>query len=263
VFGSLSQETRHPALLDVLKMLHERGAALLTTNYDDVLEKHCGIPRIGRSNQDDVSRFLRGELKGVFHIHGSYHDTHEVVLDTTDYYDVKSSSGVQDVLLTFLKCKTILFIGCGAGLEDPNFNALLSWASERYKNIPNRHCLLIRDDDNIRYQPLLRVKYGPRYEDLIVYLKRLLECQTNIQSPAVSHRGVESFPVLIFDWQLLRFVGFDDNSVYFQMSTCYPCEVCDSRITSLHAAIRENNRSFIKNSEVDGGFLQKNAPIQL
>jgi len=182
VFGSLSQEIRHPDLLDMLKALHEKGATLLTTNYDDVLEKHCGLQRIGRSNQDDVSRFQRRDLNGVFHIHGSFHDAHEVVLDTTDYYEVKQSDEVQDVLKTFLQYKTILFIGCGSGLEDPNFDALLRWASERHKTIPHRHCLLIRDDDSVNYQPLLRVKYGPRYEDLVVYLKRLLDDQTEVQS---------------------------------------------------------------------------------
>jgi hypothetical protein len=139
-----------------------------------------------RSNQDDVSRFQRGDLNGVFHIHGSYHDPHEVVLDTTDYYDVKHSDGVQDVLKTFLQYKTILFVGCGSGLEDPNFDALLRWASERHKNIPHRHCLLIRDDDSVKYQPLVRVKYGPRYEDLVVYLRRLLDDQTEAHSPAAS-----------------------------------------------------------------------------
>jgi NAD-dependent SIR2 family protein deacetylase len=123
VFGSLSQEIRHPALIDLLKELHERGAALLTTNYDDILEKHCGLQRISRLNLGDVSRFQRGDLNGVFHIHGSYHNACEVVLDTTDYYELKHSDAVQDMLKTLLQYKTVLFIGCGLGLEDPNFDS--------------------------------------------------------------------------------------------------------------------------------------------
>ena len=186
VFGSLSQEVRHPALMDVLKALYERGATLLTTYYDDILEKQCGIDRISRSNQDDISRFQRGDLNGVFHIHGSYHDVHEVVLDTTDYYGAKHSDEVQDILKTFLKSKTVLFVGCGSGLEDPNFDVLLKWASERETNIPHRHCLLVRDEDSVKYQPLVRVKYGPTYENLVVYLKRLLDDRIEMQSPATS-----------------------------------------------------------------------------
>jgi nucleoside phosphorylase len=195
VFGSLSQEIRHPGLLDILKALHEKGATLLTTNYDDVLEEHCGLRRVGRSNQDGVLRFQRGDIDGVFHIHGSYHDAHEVVLDTTDYYEVKHSDGVQDMLKTFLQYKTILFVGCGSGIEDPNFDALLKWASEWHKNIPHRHCLLIRDDDGVNYQPLLRVKYGPRYEDLVVYLKRLLDDHTEAQSLARPPRTHEDYQI--------------------------------------------------------------------
>ncbi|KAF4628350.1 hypothetical protein G7Y89_g9801 [Cudoniella acicularis] len=84
---------------------------------------------------------VRGDLNGVFYILGSHHDAHEVVLDTTDYYDVKNSDG---------------------------------------------HCLLIRDNNTVNYQPLLRVKYGPRYEDLVGYLKRLLDDQTETHSLAVA-----------------------------------------------------------------------------
>jgi hypothetical protein len=85
VFGSLGQEIRHPDLLDVLKAVYERGPALLTTNYDDVLEKCYGLQRDGRSNQDDASRFYYRDLNGVFYMHRSYNDAYEVVLDMTDY----------------------------------------------------------------------------------------------------------------------------------------------------------------------------------
>ena len=175
VFGNLYQEVRHPAILKTLKALHQNGATILTTNYDDLLEKSCGLPSIGRSNKDDILRFKRGDLDGVFHVHGSYHDLHEVVLDTTDYYKVTHSDEVQSILKNFLEFKTILFVGCGSGLEDPNFNALLKWASEEQKNIPNRHCLLVRDGDNLNHRMLVRLKYGPNYQDLAPYLHNLLD----------------------------------------------------------------------------------------
>lgn len=75
-----------------------------------------------------------------------------------------------------------------------------------------------------------------------------------------SHRTVDSFSVRIVGWELPRSVCFDSGFVYFQVSTCYPCSVCESRITSLHAAIRENNRSQIENSKAEGrDHLQRNA----
>jgi hypothetical protein len=82
IFGSLHQEVRHPAMFEVLKALHEKGATLLTINYDDLLERSSSLRRIGRSNMDDILMFKRRDLEGVFHVHGSYYDPDEVVLDT-------------------------------------------------------------------------------------------------------------------------------------------------------------------------------------
>jgi len=192
VFDNLHQEVRHPAILDTLKALHQKGATILTTNYDDLLEKSCGLPPIGRSNKDEILRFKRGDLDGVFHVHGSYHNPHEVVLDTTDYYQVAHSDEVQSILKNFLEFKTILFVGCGSGLEDPNFNALLKWASEEQKNIPNRHCLLVRDGDNLNHRMLLRLKYGPDYQDLAPYLHNLLDDASQPADVAGNTSGVGS-----------------------------------------------------------------------
>jgi SIR2-like domain len=139
-FGSLFQDVRHPALLEVLRESHKQGAVLLTTSYDDVLEKYCGLERIGRSNRDDIMRFRRGDLDGVFHLHVSYHDRDEVVLDTTDYYQATHSDGVQNMLRASLDDKTILVVGHWSGLED--MDGLLEWFSERQKNLPNRHRML-------------------------------------------------------------------------------------------------------------------------
>jgi len=175
VFGSLHEEVRNRSLLEVLRALHREGATLLTTNYDDLLERACDLRRVGRSNQDDILKFKRGDLDGVFHVHGSYHDPHEVVLDNTQYYQVTHADEVQNVLQTFLEYKTIIFVGCGSGLEDPNFGALLKWASERHGNISNKHCLLVRDADNLNHKMLVRLKYGPDYSDLAHYLQCLLD----------------------------------------------------------------------------------------
>ncbi len=147
---------------------------ILTTNYDDILEKYCGLRHIGRSKIEDIIKFRRGDLDGVFHVHGSYHDPQELVLDTTGYYQIRESDEVQNMLKAFLDDKTILFVGCGSGLEDPNFDGLLKWAAKRQKNIPNTHFLLVRDGDSLVCKPLLRVKYGPNYHDLAPYLNKLL-----------------------------------------------------------------------------------------
>jgi hypothetical protein len=175
VFANLQREVRHPEILNVLKDLHDRGAKLVTTNYDDLLEIYCGLRHIGRSNKDELQRYKRGTSNGVFHVHGSYHDSTEVVLDTSDYEKIMEDEAVRGILKKYLEYNTILFIGCGSGLEDPNFGSLLKWASEQQINQPDRHYLLIRNDDKLNYRPLVRLRYGPEFEDLAPFLQKLLD----------------------------------------------------------------------------------------
>ena len=175
VFGSLHLEVRHPEVFEYLREFHRRGARLMTTNYDDLLERYCDLQRIRRSIAEDVMKYEQGTLDGVFHIHGSFQDPKEVVLDPIGYYQVQTSDDVQGLLKTYLGHNTILFVGCGSGLEDPNFNALLEWASSREENIPNHHYLLVRDGDNLRYSPLITLKYGHNHEGLVPYLNALID----------------------------------------------------------------------------------------
>jgi len=197
VFGNLYREVRHPAILEVLKALHEKGATLLTTNYDDLLEKFCDVRRVGRSNKDDILKFKRSELNGIFHVHGSYHDPDEVVLDRTGYDQIRNSEEVQNILKTFLEFHyIILFVGCGSGLEDPNFDGLLKWASERQEKLPNRHCLLVRNGDTLNYRPLVRLNYGADYQDLVPYLRRLLDDPS--QPFTEEERGINHSHIIIY-----------------------------------------------------------------
>lgn len=177
VFHNLHNEVSegHRAIYEVLGALHKRGATLLTTNYDNLLEHFCALESIGRSNTKHFLEFRSGRRTGVFHIHGSYLEPEEVVLDAIDYFAVTQSAEVQRYLQSLLDDKTILFVGCGGGLDDPNFHALLKWAGERHKNMANIHYLMLRDEDACDHKFLLPVRYGPGYGDMLSYLNRLLE----------------------------------------------------------------------------------------
>jgi hypothetical protein len=164
----------HRAIYKTLGALQNQGATLLTTNYDHLLEHFCTLESIGRSNTKHLLEFRSGTRKGIFHIHGSYREPEEVVLDTTDYFAVKQSAEVQNYLQSLLDDKTLLFVGCGGGLEDPNFHSLLKWAGERHKNMANSHYLMLREDDLYNHEFLLPVRYGPGYGDMVPYLNQLL-----------------------------------------------------------------------------------------
>jgi hypothetical protein len=194
VFGHLKDRISHPAVLYALKGLHNRGATLVTTNYDDLLEVTCGLNRISRSSKEDLLKFNSGDLDGVFHIHGSYDDPPNVVLNSIDYYVVQNDDDARETMKSFFMHKTILFVGCGSGLEDPNFETLLNWAQERYKHIANRHVLLLRDQDrpSEKLNFLLRARCGgPEWDGLTPFLNELLQSSQASQN---SGQGGERAP---------------------------------------------------------------------
>lgn len=175
VFGSLHHEVNRPGVFKALRDFHQRGARLMTTNYDELLEHYCGLDRVRRSIPEDFRKYERCSSNGVFHIHGSFQDPQEVVLDSVGYDQVKASEDVQNLLKTYLAHNTILFVGCGSGLGDPRFGALLGWVSSREETTPHHHYLLARDRDDLRYNQLITLRYGSNYEDLVPYLIMLLE----------------------------------------------------------------------------------------
>ena len=167
---------KNEALLAALEALHENGAILLTTNYDHLLDRYCRLETIHRSATNDLLRFRRGRAfkDGVFHIHGSYQNPDDVILDPIDYYKVKVSSEVQDFLRKCLQDDLVLFVGCGDGLGDANFSALLRWITDKHRTIAHTHCLLVTNDDSYSFNPLVRLKYGANHSDLGPWLRTKL-----------------------------------------------------------------------------------------
>jgi NAD-dependent SIR2 family protein deacetylase len=74
VFGSLHHEVNHPEVFKALRDFHQRGARLMTTNYDELLEHYCGLHRVRRLIPEDVRKYERCSSNRVFHIHGSFQD---------------------------------------------------------------------------------------------------------------------------------------------------------------------------------------------
>lgn len=133
-----------PAILDSLKKLHKNGATFITTNYDDVLEKHLDMAHFDKSDPHALIEYQRGSLDAVFHPHGHWRNGDNIILSAQDYWGVKGDSEVQETLRHVLATKTVLFVGCGSGLSDPNFGKLLDWIGDKHKRRGATHYLLLR-----------------------------------------------------------------------------------------------------------------------
>ncbi|KAI8966648.1 SIR2-like domain-containing protein [Daldinia sp. FL1419] len=175
-FNTLYDITEDRSILDSLRQLHRHGAMLLTTNYDDLLEKHCGIPPVGRTDTTGLLSYQRKSLDGVFHPHGHWKDPDNIVLSARNYHDVLRDRAVQDVLTNIVSNRTILFVGAGEGLDDPNWGQLLHWVGESHrKKGPTHYVLFPKSIGNeIPHMPLNYVTCETR-DDIARWLRGLLE----------------------------------------------------------------------------------------
>ncbi|KAI0012020.1 SIR2-like domain-containing protein [Xylariaceae sp. FL0662B] len=175
-FKSLYSYVANPTILDSLKRLKENGASLFTTNYDDLIEKHCHMHSLDRLDTYGMQSFSRGTSNSVFHAHGYWRNAETVVLSARDYWDVTSHHGVQECLKNIFRNKTVLFVGCGAGLADPNFGKLLKWIGEKQRGLGAGHYILLKDGSpNPVTELSLSVLRCESYEDISRWLNDLLD----------------------------------------------------------------------------------------
>jgi hypothetical protein len=161
--------------------LSQLSAVLATLNYDTLLEAATSRTAVTWLEADRVQDVLRGETDdAILHLHGSFTDPRSVVFGITSYIAASGDPHASEVLRVLTMDRTILFVGCGDTLLDPNFAALLRWASSALTFVTPRHCFLCRTCDlpavrlRLGDAPwLLPLAYGDVYEDLHPFLRSL------------------------------------------------------------------------------------------
>lgn len=124
---------------EVLDAIHGLGVPIATTNYDDLLTRDRELAAVPWTNGPAALEVIRGDRQGVIHLHGYYEDPSSVVLGVNSYQHLLSSQGAQALQQTIVVCKTLVFIGCGGGLVDPNFRTLLEWSNDLFGETIYRH----------------------------------------------------------------------------------------------------------------------------
>ncbi len=177
---TLSPEAMPLRFGDVPHALAGLGVPLLTTNYDDLLEAATGLRALDWKDTADVERVLRGEDRAIVHLHGYWRRSESLVLGVRSYEEVVKNAHAQAVLRALRMTKTLLFVGFGAGLEDPNFGGLLRWTREVFHSSEVRHFRLARAEDVVGVQAQHRsdermfvLSYGTKFEELAPFLTGL------------------------------------------------------------------------------------------
>ena len=154
---------------------------LATLNYDNLLEDATGKRAVTWLKTDEVQDVLtRVDTDAILHLHGWFKEPESVVLGLSSYLAVKDHPHAKAVLNLFTIDRTLLFVGCGDTVLDPNFAQLIDWGKEALKDVTPRHYLLCRTSEVPDFQrklagaPWLQpLSYGADYGDLVPFLRSL------------------------------------------------------------------------------------------
>jgi SIR2-like domain len=92
---------------------------------------------------------LRGDHEAILHLHGHWQDPASVVLGIRSYEAVLTDSHAEAMRKALAATRTLVFVGCGAGLADPNFTALRGWLTEVFVSSPYRHYRLCLEEERV------------------------------------------------------------------------------------------------------------------
>jgi hypothetical protein len=154
---------------------------LATLNYDHLLEQVTGHPAITWQETNAVQEVLRGHRQAILHLHGEYQKPESVVLGLASYQKAKDDPHAKAILQYFTLGKTLLFVGCGDTVLDPNFQQLIAWGTKALHDVVPRHRLLCRASELAAVQhklapaPWLQpIAYGDDYAELGPFLRSLV-----------------------------------------------------------------------------------------
>ena len=120
--GGLRAEHR-----EVIAALSDLDVPIATTNYDSLIEEVTGLEPVTWRDDARTVRVLRRDEAGILHLHGHWEDAESVVLGIHSYEEVLGDTRAQFMQQAITAFNSLLFVGCGEGLKDPNFSALRRW----------------------------------------------------------------------------------------------------------------------------------------
>jgi hypothetical protein len=191
-----------PKLVQTLAQLR---IPILTTNYDDLIEQIVAYPAYHQESKPvDLQRLVQGYQSGVIHVHGIWKEPRTVVFDLRSYYDAVNNKPLQELIRGLLITKTVLFIGYGKGLDDPNLGPLL----QAYRTgFGQPHYQLVRTKDVPAYREMSgvkRVSYGDEYDDLEPFLRSLLTPSAEERKRDFLETGLPAWKKGLDKWFLQR-----------------------------------------------------------
>ncbi len=173
--GSL--KVKYPELIKAIVGLN---VPIIKTNYDPLIENVTNLERATWKEKARAQNIINGDERAILHLHGHHLEPHTMIVSALDYQDIQTKEITQDLQKVMATRSSLLFVGCGATLDDPNLGGLVDWLQD-FKDSHNRHYFLVRHSEVGDYQkryPLTETRivilgYGDNYGDLTGFLTQL------------------------------------------------------------------------------------------
>ena len=165
------------------------GAPTFTTNYDTLYETVAGVGSSDWLDPKGFQQILAG-ASTMGHLHGVHTHPESVVLTQADYQRLALSVPAQDLQKAISSTKSVVYIGCGGTLDDPNFSALLEWHRETFKVSGVTHYRLCLDSEVAdlneihRNDNIFPIGYGHSYGDLANFLATVAPSDAVVRTDA-------------------------------------------------------------------------------
>jgi hypothetical protein len=182
-FGRWLQDTvgmLRPEDPSVIQAIARLRRPIVTTNYDSLFEQVTHLPAVTWIQSGQIERVLRGDDQAIIHLHGHWRDSTSVVLGIRSYETVRTDFTIQAILQGIRSSGTLIFVGFGAGLGDPNLKTLRAWARKAFSDSPYRHYRLCLQSELAKVRAehtpeerIFALPYGNTYSDLPAFLEWL------------------------------------------------------------------------------------------
>ncbi|MBV9795230.1 MAG: SIR2 family protein [Actinobacteria bacterium] len=168
-----------PERRELLESVLSLSESIVTTNYDELLEKVAPTWPTWTWTDDDFDSAITAR-NGIVHLHGVVGKPKSIILSGSDYERLRLHKLANDVTRSIFLGRRFLFIGCGDGLADPNIGPLLTFLNNINAEKPGRkHYLLVLGRELRRFRrdwkwPLVvPIAYGNDFDDLAPFLQKL------------------------------------------------------------------------------------------
>lgn len=165
---------------------------ILTTNYDTLLSTPDRRPVTWRDHEA-LQGIMAGSSRDIGHLHGAWLDASSIVLSKNDYDALGKAEAFQTLQRSVHSLKSLIYVGYGAGLADPNFERLIRLHSEQFGAGQVKHFRLCRSSELERLERehlgdhIIPVSYGDSYDDLPMFIEALAG---NVTDAVVSSAGI-------------------------------------------------------------------------